>query len=336
MKISGAEHTLDQSDTATGRIELVSRAMTTAEHWQKEVDDIFLILNEYCNIALTKGCSMHVHVSPSLVGISQTKYTMDDLRKVLKAVAYFDKPITKVMPADRKANEYAKSNLDSNTTPAVVKQAYQKVGQDTWKPLFRIYDKIKSTHSFLLEFSNDKLLSWNFKHLTDECGTIEFRRPPGVRSAAAANHWVSFTLGFISEALRTNWEALEAGKSHPQVVDLSNFVENGILRLEQTSQGALRAALLVEDRSPATVYSAAELARIKRKAAEKAKASSPFADKVRRVLSYGAEACLLTYSRPIHARTPRCQGPAALGRSRILRACRGRSDLGHGILLCLI
>ncbi|KAK1769230.1 hypothetical protein QBC33DRAFT_513459 [Phialemonium atrogriseum] len=261
------------------RIELVSRAMTTAENWQREVADIFEAMYKYCDITLTKGCSMHVHVSPSLVATNQTMYTMDDVRKVLKAVAYFDDPMTRMMPADRKANEWAKSNIHSDTTPSNVKQTYLKVRQNTWKPLFRIYDNIKNKHHLLLEFSKDKFLSWNFRHLVDECGTIEFRRPPGVRTAAAANHWVSFTLGFASEALRVDWRSVEDTTGYPSVENLATFVKSGIVRLEQTSRDAILDALLVEDISPSTVYSAAELEIIKRKKAEKAKAPSPFAEK---------------------------------------------------------
>jgi hypothetical protein len=37
---------------------------------------------------------------------------------------------------------------------------------------------------------------WNFAHITDQCGTIEFRGAPGVKNATDAKFWASFALGF--------------------------------------------------------------------------------------------------------------------------------------------
>lgn len=255
--------------------------MTTPEHWQDEVGRVFRIMDRYCNIQLTKSCSMHVHVSPSVAGIDQRPYTMDNIKNILKAISYFDDAITGIMPADRKVNEYAMSNFQSNEAPPAIRKVYGKVPQDTWKPLFKIFDKAKLVQHVLIEISPSKFMSWNFKHLVQPCGTVEFRRPPGVRSATAANHWVAFTLGFVSEALRADWSPLQNTKDCATVNSLRQFVIEGVKRLEQACQGALITERIVVDNSPPTVYSAAELESIKRKKAAKANMPSPFAQKVR-------------------------------------------------------
>ncbi|RYP76041.1 hypothetical protein DL769_003698 [Monosporascus sp. CRB-8-3] len=262
------------------RVELVSRAMTTSEPWQQEVNDVFRTLTRNYDILLTKGCSMHVHVSPRLT--PEIRYTMPQLRGILKAIAYYDQSITKIMPADRKNNEWAMSNFLAPNTLKAVKDAYAAVPRAGWVPLFALYDKIRMVQNIHRELhGSDRYMSWNFSNVTDECGTIEFRRPPGVDSAVKARHWAGFALAFIAQGMATDWRDMSSTslKFHVPVPYLARFVDSGEKRLESASRGALKYQAVVEDTRPATVYSVRELAVIKRKKAAKEKEGSPFAQK---------------------------------------------------------
>lgn len=272
-----------------GRIEFVSRTLTSDGLWAKEIDDLYSGIKKYCDIRLTTGCSMHVHVSPSAKPRgSEDKWSAAQLRSILKAISYFDDPITKVMPAERKQNPFAMSNMLSDdvfrATPAL-KKAYLAVGKDTWKPLFDFYDaKIKSNlmkpqaHVIM---GSCRLLSWNFEHIAASCGTVEFRRCPGAKSAQMAKHWVRFTLGFIAATAiapqdANFWTIRSNTKGYPTVQSLDLFVQNGLTKLESASQGPL--GPLKEITEPPTVFPAAQLA--KKKALLMAR-TSPYADKVR-------------------------------------------------------
>ncbi|RYP24890.1 hypothetical protein DL766_007197 [Monosporascus sp. MC13-8B] len=259
------------------RVELVSRTMFTVEIWQYEVDQVFRGLLADWDIRLTTGCSMHVHVS---TGITQeTRYTMDQIRRIMKGIALFDDAITKIMPAYRKNNEWAMSNFQGREAPARLKQLYAAVPTHTWAPLFERFDKVKMKQMVFLELGQSRYMSWNFSNLNAQCGTVEFRRPPAVGSAPEAKHWAGVTLGFVSQALITDYTPYKSSKQYPPVISLSRFVNDGINRLGRTCQGAVNNAALVENRSAAAPHTAAELQAIARKKAEKNSRGSPFVEK---------------------------------------------------------
>ncbi|KAM0814534.1 putative Amidoligase enzyme [Seiridium cardinale] len=275
------EPSLDEVKPDFWRLELVTRIMNTNEDWQREVDRIFSVLNEYCEIRLTVGCSMHIHVSPTQTGDLQQKYTIVQLRSILNAISFYDAAITQIMPAERKNTLWAQSNVNGEKTPSKIKMAYRAVPQRSWGPLFSIFGSIKMKAMVHREMGQDKYMSWNFGHLMDQCGTIEFRRPPGVRTAADAKHWAAFTLGFINMAMTMSngWAQHGTATSHPSVKDLQRFVRAGVARLGPSCNGALNDDRIEADNSPACVYSATEIEIINRKKSEKNKFGSVFAEK---------------------------------------------------------
>lgn len=82
-------------DHNLGRLELVSRCMTTNTDWQGEITKVFHTLQRIGETQLTTGCSMHVHVSPSREG---NGYKPEQLHSIMKAVAYFDRAVTAAVP----------------------------------------------------------------------------------------------------------------------------------------------------------------------------------------------------------------------------------------------
>ncbi|KAK4251737.1 putative amidoligase enzyme-domain-containing protein [Corynascus novoguineensis] len=252
------------------RVELVSRVLSTTTDWQNELQAVFEVLHDECKVRLTTGCSMHVHVSPY-----DGRYTAGQLQKICKALCYFDNAITKVMPAERKDNPWATSNK--------LKRAYTLVPAHSWAYIFKLLDKTtpKHVHGMLSGGWRwrSRYCSWNFENVTEACGTIEFRRPPGADSPDSSIHWAAFTLGFVARALATDWAPYASLKTVGSVADLERFILGGISTLGPTMNGAL-GWRIVEDTSPPTVLTAEELGAIERKKKNKDRVKSPFVEKV--------------------------------------------------------
>lgn len=114
-----------------------------------------------------------------------------------------------------------------------------------------------------------RYVSWNFEHITDPCGTIEFRRSPGVGTPGSARHWASFALGFMfAAAFQANidWSQIAATNTHPPVESLASFIESGIKGLEATCHDALRS--VKEDHSEPRRWTSDELAAFLKKKAK--------------------------------------------------------------------
>lgn len=219
---------------------------------------------------------MHVHVSPSAKPKgSQGRWTPGNLNKIMKALSYFTGPVTQIMPSERKKNPWAMPNMlceDVAKANPQLSTAYQQVPTETWKPLFDIYDSqmrtnIHKTQAFAL-MGRCRYIAWNFEHIPDACGTVEFRQCTGATTSATAKHWTSFTLGFLyAAAFQTNldWAQISSQNTYPSVEDLEAFTKAGVGGLELTCQGALES--LEEDTSEAKVWSAEETKKILEKKA---------------------------------------------------------------------
>lgn len=234
---------------------------------------------------------MHVHVSPG-VG-HENRYTMDEVKQLLKGIAYWDEAITKVMPAERKATPWAYSSSNppdlagDRTEHQVIKklsqgiQDFNQVPTRGWQQVFQRFDRMKMRQMVFAEFNGgSRYQSWNFAHLVDQCGTVEFRRPPGVRSAREATKWVALALGCVRASLSFDWTAKGRVQHHANVADFTKFVKSGLEALGRYIDNALEDGALREDRAPASVFSRDELRRIEKKKAEKKGKASAFVVKV--------------------------------------------------------
>lgn len=277
--------------TKLGRVEFVSRVLPSNHIWQKQIDLVFDFLHERCYVQRTHGCSMHIHVSPSAEPKGQEdRWTTQNLNGIMKALSYFDDPITRIMPEERKNNPFAMSNLLSDECfkgNPKLRTMYQQIQVKTWKPLFDYFDTVmksnlhkRQAHTIM---GGSRYASWNFEHITDACGTVEFRRCPAVDRSSQAKIWVSFALGFLYAAafLPPDWSNLAATKVHPPVTELDSFTRTGLRGLEATCQGAFRT--LQENTNPAHLYSAAEMTKLlaKKKLLESCPNPDSYVQKVR-------------------------------------------------------
>jgi hypothetical protein len=217
--------------------------------WSEDLNNIFTTLDSAFDIEVNVACSMHIHMRP--VG----GWHGTDIRSLFKALGVFDDAITRIMPASRKQNPWARSNF--NVIPpfvsAVPKKLYSppeltgaeeelvtffskmKSSKKSWAHLFRyIDDKVETTED-TEHLADTRGVSMNFKSVNADCETVEFRRPPGVAEAKEARKWVAFALGFVSAALDPtlpNWDTQwSSNKNDATVADLQKFVGSGLGRL---------------------------------------------------------------------------------------------------------
>ncbi|KAK0744385.1 hypothetical protein B0T21DRAFT_357744 [Apiosordaria backusii] len=268
-------------------IELVSRILRTDEDWVGEISRAFEALTECCEIKLTTGCSMHIHVSPVReLAEKPNQFTFPEIVNIVKAVAYFDQPLTDVMPAERKQNAFALSSFTGVPPPddreairlfdepkrLKLQNLYGMVPTAGWGPLFKHLEQITSRVKFRHNCDLSRLRSFNFSPLLDDnCLTIEFRRPPGADTAAKATKWAAFALCFFAAAIDPSWNAhtskpsLRNSKSLPSLKDFQSFLERGraVLGIDVFDPNVL----VVNNAAP-VILTAAAIARLKSKKAE--------------------------------------------------------------------
>ncbi|KAM5442000.1 hypothetical protein MferCBS31731_002829 [Microsporum ferrugineum] len=79
-----------------GPCEIVSPILyTDQEDWTEQVDGVFRVLREHCDIKLTTGCAMHVHIAPA-----HGKYSIEQALAVLNGALYYEAPLKGMMPAE--------------------------------------------------------------------------------------------------------------------------------------------------------------------------------------------------------------------------------------------
>ncbi|KAF7587319.1 hypothetical protein BBP40_007404 [Aspergillus hancockii] len=162
----------------------------------------------------------------------------------------------------RKANEWAESNVSKWH---IWRAGYATVLQETWAPLFGSIDALGS------------VCLRNFSHVLNHCGTVEFRRPPGVDNSADAKHWIAFSPGFVSHSISLEgWEAMRKTKAYPSTDDLRENIMRGVQALRGESWASLKPIL--DDGREARVTTLDELDRISRR--KRVKKQSAFAEKV--------------------------------------------------------
>jgi hypothetical protein len=78
---------------------------------------------------------------------------------------------------------------------------------------------------------------------------VEFRRPPGVRDAKCAKHWIAFTLGFVNKSIGFEFDSIIDEKEYPTPPQLLLFIQDGLAPYWDSSfHGALNADWVKEIR----------------------------------------------------------------------------------------
>ncbi|KAF3479657.1 uncharacterized protein GIQ15_06633 [Arthroderma uncinatum] len=275
LKWTVADEDLDETEATHGYFpcEIVSRVLDSDGNWDEEIDNMFNALLHNYDLLLTRGCAMHVHVSPH-----NGTYTLSQLQSILKAALYYERALAVIMPAERKDTPWAEPNMRMIRN---CEKNINKVPQTTWAPVFNEIDNCKFIPTLLAHVNCSKRqVSWNFSNVVNPCGTVEFRRPPGVKSAADAKHWAALTMGFVAEAMRQDWKAVRTTKTHPSTDTLRSVITRGARSLGSPVQAVLNPMLMADINMPATVLSVEERQKIKQKIEKKAKKHSVFVENV--------------------------------------------------------
>ena len=83
-----------------------------------------------------------------------------------------------------------------------------KTSKRPWQYLFNHFETKVPRTAKIEHLCDMRDVSMNFLPIkTDDCRTVEFRRPPGVHTPEAAQRWVGFALGFVSAALAPDSES---------------------------------------------------------------------------------------------------------------------------------
>lgn len=208
---------------------------------------------------------MHVHVSPS--DGTGDRWTKDEMKGILRAIGFYQRAITSVMPPERKDNLYAKPNMIAEHTRTELKSKYSSVETKGWGPYFAECGGLPTPVWAFNWMGGRREVAWNFSNVGRDCGTVEFRAPPGVMEARRAVHWAGFTLGFIQAAISMDLTSLSKRKYHSDSDALLSFISQGIRYLDHraTCDGSVVERWVRPDNRPPTVLTRDQLNELKRK-----------------------------------------------------------------------
>lgn len=80
------------------------------EDWKGEIEELFRSINFICVTDSNQSCSTHIHISPGL-GI---EWELENLKRLCRAIIWFELAFEVLVPRGRRQNEYAKSNRYDN------------------------------------------------------------------------------------------------------------------------------------------------------------------------------------------------------------------------------
>jgi hypothetical protein len=257
-------------------MELVSLILNFQDQstWKWHMNAEWWVLSEKFNTSSTPQCSTHVHISPS-----QGSWTLAQVKRVAKAVLYYERSIDTLLPQARRQNIWAQSNRHNPITRP-----------QTMTTLFTWIDGAKDIPSIafiMCAFSKDSqygrdvgktqdfvhnVFRWNFMPLAKgSMGTIEFRQPPGSSNAAATKLWITFAASFIQGAVLYA-DSLN-GTQPPTLEGFRGFLINGAIQSGVADYSALNQLFGGKTQLPPGAYnleqlSSQDLANLKAKAAQ--------------------------------------------------------------------
>ncbi|CAI7660082.1 unnamed protein product [Penicillium glandicola] len=230
-------------------------------NWSRQaaaiVEDMYEFLTEHCKceIVINDSCSTHVHVSPT--GKYNWDYqSLDTVKRILCAYFVFEPAIQTLLPPSRRGNQYTrelrnKFVLEQIATPegkpgdcaaqllqgdaAGVQTVLENLRTTTTLEEFK--EKVNPTNFKHPGWMDIRYYAWNLSNIyvdKKEQGsthhkywpkkqTLEFRRPPGSKTAADAMSWVEFVVIFVLQACATPLASL--GGYHGTITSLREFLE---------------------------------------------------------------------------------------------------------------
>ncbi|KAL2195414.1 hypothetical protein P885DRAFT_70515 [Corynascus similis CBS 632.67] len=209
-------------------IELVSPVHTASSLpiLMTHLTKIFSVLSTVAISIRTPRCSSHVHIS------RQPALSPHELAALAKATLYFERALDALMPPERgpNASHWAQSNRHANNpalTGLTLAECLAKVDAVSFADTASLVETMnlvsrESRYGMVCRkkahFVRGKTYKWDFTGLLSSSpslsrhdggraedrgieGTVEFRQPPGSRTAAEAAGWAMLGVAFVAGAI---------------------------------------------------------------------------------------------------------------------------------------
>lgn len=190
---------------------------------------MFERLQSTCQLYTNDSCATHVHLSPA-DGTWGTK----ELKKICKSILYFEEAFEVVVPQSRRHSKFCRSNRFNN--PIFSRVIGDKREACDLSECFKAIEKCRDIQSLAEIMGMRKFMAWNFVNVyysgwSDDGGTIEFRRPPGVTTSKDCIAWMELAVYFVHAARELRSSSL-LSETHftRDVRGLQDFIESGITR----------------------------------------------------------------------------------------------------------
>lgn len=231
--------------------------------WAEDMELIFSTIRHYFVMSPSPHCSTHIHISATPVPLSPA-----ELSALAKAALYFEPALDQLVPADRRGSTayWCQSNRASvalrslslqdclvmvdaaldlpgssmSSEPADHGLTRALVGSMNLFPATSTYGR---AHGKKHDFVRGKVYKWDFSRMLPRQpshpkgsaatslaqGTVEFRQPPGSRSAEDARGWITLVLALVTGAIRTtSWAPLSTtGAEGATIGELWSLVVTG-------------------------------------------------------------------------------------------------------------
>lgn len=195
--------------------------------YQTEVRYMFLKMQEACKLVTNESCSTHIHLSPS-DGIWGTK----ELKRICKSVLYFEEAMEILFPEARRRSKFCRSNRFNN--PQFIETDGEGAQPRDMADCFRTIEKCRDVQSLAEIMGMRKFMAWNFVNVfysgwSDDGGTIEFRRPPGVTNPDDCLAWMELAVHFIHAARELQGPGFRLDAQYTRdVAGLQRFIYEGL------------------------------------------------------------------------------------------------------------
>jgi hypothetical protein len=215
--------------------------------------DVWSVLTKYFTPQVNKSCSTHVHLK-QVTDAADLNFSY--AKAVAICVAYWDSSVYHLLPEERAASEFCRSNVTHSGNGLT--EALRANQGGSFETIFKTITNFEENPSndiskmkLLSDFlGSNKDFAWNFQNLCTApaprpapTGTIEFRRPPGSTSTTEILHWITLGLSFANGSLRLDDETFAMMvKSHIPVIGRVNR-NNGTLPKELSDWGFERVPL---------------------------------------------------------------------------------------------
>ena len=151
---------------------------------------MWTFLEDHYHISAPNNCGTHIHVA------TKPAFTLKEVKRIAQAAIHFEPAIEVLIPEHRRGNIHAQSNwLDS---PNLAQKGRSRAASIAHieKQLDR--DAVVN----VMQLASDVDYSWNFRSLTDtQMSTIEFRKPPSVKTGEEVLAWAEFVIAFVQASV---------------------------------------------------------------------------------------------------------------------------------------